>query len=157
MSKKTLPLCIILLLLSFAAISQDVSAAILDTYTVDSSGSTVADNTFGFDETPFLYMKLTLTDSGLTQSFWNAPGGASYFEMNGPNSDIERWQSLTDWNTRREPGEWTINSNVFYADGATGTSVANFTVTPEPLAMTLFFVGGAPIAASLIRKKKLRT
>lgn len=156
MVKKTLVLFPVLLLLSFVTVSQNASAAILDTYTVDSSSSTVAENTFDLSDTPFLYMKLSEPDVAPTQSFWNAPSGASYFEMTGPSSTLNRWYSLTDWNTRKETGEWTINSNVFYTGGTTGTSNANFTVTPEPLAMTLFLIGGAPIAASLIRKRKLK-
>jgi len=41
-------------------------------------------------------------------------------------------------------------------DGSDVYSLNSVTITPEPLAMTLFFIGGAPIAASLYRKRKKR-
>jgi len=154
MNRKTLLSIALLSFLSFVTVLQNASAAVLDTYTVDSSSSTVAKNTFNLSETPFLYMKLSLSDIAPTQSFWNAPSSTPYFEMTGPNLTLERWHSLTDWSTRKEAGEWTINSNVFYTGGTTGTSVANFTVTPEPISMVLFLIGGAPMAVSLYRKRQ---
>jgi len=54
-------------------------------------------------------------------------------------------------------GEWNISASWFNSTSTnTGTGFTSFTVTPEPLAMTLFLIGGTPIAVSLIRKRKNR-
>jgi hypothetical protein len=153
MNKKLSSVLTCLMLAWFLAIAAPASAG-LDTYTVGSSGSTAAKDTFGFDETPFLYMKLPEDDFNFASSFWHAPSSSTHFASDGPSTTGERWISLTDWNNVKEVGDWTIDSNVFYSNGAAATSVASFTVTPEPLAMALFFVGGVPIAANLYHKRK---
>ena len=144
------------MLAGFLAISTPASAG-LDTYTVGSDGSTVAKDTFSFDETPFLYMNLPEEGFSVTASFWHSPSDLVYFKGDEPDTVIGRWTSLTDtvqWNDVKEVGDWSINTAAFYADGSAFTDTASFTVTPEPLAMTLFLIGGAPIAVSLIRKRK---
>jgi len=156
MNKKLSSAITFLMLAGFLTISAPASAG-LDTYTVGSSGSTVAKDTFSFDETPFLYMKLPEDDFNFASSFWHAPSTSTHFASDGPGSIGKRWISLADWESVKEVGDWTIDSNVFYSNGLTATSFTSFTVTPEPLAMTLFLIGGAPIAVSLIRKKKLKT
>ena len=154
MNKKLSSALTLLTLAAFLAVASPASAA-FNTYTVGSSGSTVAKGTFGFDETPFLYMKLPNDGFNFASSFWHAPSASTYFASQGPSSTDARWLSLASWGSVKEAGDWTIDSNVFYSTGLTATDSASFTVTPEPLAMVLFLVGGAPIAVNLYRRRRL--
>lgn len=141
----------------FLAAAAPASAA-FNTYTVGSNGSTTAKSTFGFSETPYLYMKLPDRGFNSASSFWLAPSGTispSYFASEGPGITDNRWLSLASWGGVKEVGTWTINSNVWYpTTGLTATDSTTFNVTPEPLAMTLFLIGGAPIAANIYRKRR---
>lgn len=123
---------------------------------------------FGFNETPYLYMKLPDTGNVFTGSFWRDPDAsisyvstkntgpeASHISASGSGliSGLDRWITLSNWDTVKKVGEWEVNSNYFHTNGSTGFSTASFTVTPEPIAMVLFVIGGLPIAASLYRNR----
>ena len=159
MNKKMSSILTLLTLAVFMAIAAPASAA-FNTYTVGSDGSTTLQSTFGWDETPYLYMKLPNAGFNFSSSFWHPPSDptpltSDYFASEGPSSTGERWLSLASWGSVKEAGDWTIDSNVFYwKDGVTATDSTSFTVTPEPLAMTLFLLGGAPIAANIYRKHR---
>ena len=128
----------------------------------------VAPDSAGFDDpSPYLYMRLPDNGQAFTGSFWRDPeasifyistdsagGGSISASGSGLISGQERWITLADWDSVKKVGGWEVNSNYFYPAGTTGFASASFTVTPEPLAMTLFLIGGAPIAVSLIRKRK---
>lgn len=139
---------------------------------VGALNSTVEKTVFSFDETPFLYLKLPQTGDVFTGTFWSDPDSLSFFSSTQQTSSpltttvvgsdptlisgLERWLSLANWDSIKKAGTWEVASNYFYTNGATGTGLASFavTVTPEPVSMMLFFVGGAPMAVSLYRKHK---
>ncbi|MBU4305364.1 MAG: PEP-CTERM sorting domain-containing protein [Candidatus Omnitrophica bacterium] len=143
----------VILLFGFLYVEQNAFAG-FETYTVNGSGDTTRKDTFGLDEIPFLYMKLPQAGLNFSSSFWHAPSGGDSFVSEGPDSKTERWLSLTDWTSIKEVGKWSIDSNVFYSNGTTATSFASCSVTPEPLAMILFLIGGLPLAFNLVRKRR---
>ena len=75
MNKKLVHALTFLILAVFLAMAAPAAAG-LDTYTVGSSGSTIAQDTFSFDETPFLYMQLPNDELNFKSEFWDAPSGA---------------------------------------------------------------------------------
>ena len=155
MNKKIISTAI--LILALAALTPNSFAA-FDAYKiVGSSGSFVEKTLFGFDDpSPYLYMRLPANGQAFTGSFWRDPDATIfYMSTTGSTPDRDRWITLADWNTVKKAGEWEVNSNYFYTTGATGFGSTSFTVTPEPLAMALFLIGGAPIAVNLYRKKRL--
>ena len=134
------------------------SFAAFDAYKiVGSSGSFDEKTVFGFDDpSPYLYMRLPANGQAFTGSFWRDPDATIfYMSTTGETPNRNRWITLADWNTVKKVGTWEVNSNYFYTNGNTGFGTAGFTVTPEPLAVTLFLIGGAPIAVNLYRKKRL--
>ena len=123
---------------------------------VGSSGSTLEKTLFTLDDpSPYLYMQLPKNGSATTTSTWTGPGTSSFIV--GPITDTaqNRWIAFANWDTVTA-GDWTVSSSYLFPNGNNGinTTAASFTVTPEPLAMTLFLLGGVPIAASLYRKRK---
>jgi hypothetical protein len=83
-------------------------------YTVDAEYSTDEKTEFTLDETPWLY--IDLPDGfgiNVTLSWWKAPGqsgctSSSCFTGSGSTTDEEIWLSLSDWNSIKEIGKWTI-------------------------------------------------
>ena len=145
----------VILILALAAFAPNSFAA-FDAYKiVGSSGSFVEKTLFGFDDpSPYLYMRLPANGEAFTGTFWRDPDAAIFY-MSTSTPDRDRWITLADWNTVKKVGTWEVNSNYFYTNGNTGFGTAGFTVTPEPLAMALFLVGGAPIAVNLYRRRRL--
>lgn len=146
-----------ILILALAAFVPNSFAA-FDAYkVVGSSGSFTEKTVFGFDDpSPYLYMRLPDNGKAFTGSFWRDPDAAIfYMSTEGSTPDRDRWITLADWAAVKKVGEWEVNSNYFYTNGNTGFGTASFTVTPEPLAMALFLIGGAPIAVNLYRKRRL--
>ena len=144
----------VILILALAAFAPNSFAA-FDAYKiVGSSGSFVKKTLFGFDDpSPYLYMRLPANGEAFTGTFWRDPDAAIFY-MSTSTPDRDRWITLADWNTVKKVGTWEVNSNYFYTNGNTGFGTAGFTVTPEPLAVTLFLIGGAPIAVNLYRRRR---
>ena len=87
---------------------------------VGALNSAVEKTVFGFDETPFLYLKLPQTGDVFTGSFWNDPDSLSFFTSTQQSSNpltttvvgsdpslisgLERWLSLADWNSIKKAG-----------------------------------------------------
>ena len=117
-------------------------------------GSETEKTVFDLNDTtssPYLYMVMPLKGQAFTGTFWRSPE-ADLFYTPTSGTEIKRWVPLADW---KKIGDWEVNSNYFYNNGDTGFAKATFTVTPEPLAMILFAVGGLPIAARLYKRKSL--
>ena len=123
-------------------------------YTVDSYGSTTKKDIFGWDETPWLYLNLPGSGSGMSVSWswWVSPTNDVYYNGTLTTQD-EVWLSLNNWNSVREVGNWTINSAYFYPTGEGGTGTAAFAVAPEPIGGILFLVGGVSLAVARLRKR----
>lgn len=143
-------------------------------YTVGDKFETTEKSVFGWDEKPWLYIKLP--DIGYefdkTKSFWWDPKGVNDVShknksniIKREDSDNEMWLSFKDitwFNKLREVGEWEIkaNSKLFfpsnpYIDNITINGLARCTVNPEPVSSVLFLLGGGALAiAGRFRRKK---
>ena len=118
---------------------------------VNSYGSIIGQDEFGFNETHWLYMKMSKPGQVTTESSWNLDVVVWNTTTTGPNE--ERWITLSDWNSNKV-GAWDVTSTYLYPNGNTGSDTTSFTVSPEPISMILFLFGGMSLAASLYRKKK---
>jgi len=147
-------MCVSLILGPTQAHAADLGFTQLHTVLTGSPNETQK-TSFGFDETPYLFMELPESAADFTISYWQDPDFAITHDIDIGGSSTKRWFSLDDWEGKKKVGDWHIEAawhngnNEHY-----GTGFTDFTVTPEPLAMTLFLIGGAPIAANLYRKKK---
>ncbi|MHA1558848.1 MAG: PEP-CTERM sorting domain-containing protein [Alphaproteobacteria bacterium] len=113
-----------------------------------------AETTFGLNDTPYLHLELPGMegDSAFTGSFWNFKGFDSEF-VGELSTSKTRWLSLDNWSSVVKEGNWAVSANYFYPNGATASQTIGFTVTPEPMAMVLFLVGGLPLGFNLLRKR----
>jgi len=127
-----------------------------DLFTTDSFGSTTPKDIFSLEETPYLYMSLEIPDGAIanTVSAWNAPDSLAYFSSSALSTDTERWVTLSNWESVKKPGKWTINANYFDSFGNNAVASTDFNVVPEPATMSLLLMGGIPM---LLRRKRRHT
>ena len=145
--------------------------AVADTfavYPVDSNGSTTERHTFGFDETPFIYIRLPRPGVNITAAFWQDPATNIFLTSDGISSATEYWHSLDNgvdsgnnpvtWHDVRKQGTWNVGAGYLYAsDFSVDSKATSFTVTPEPASAALFIFGGLTLAAAARRKKRAPT
>lgn len=142
-------LCAAVPVMAFAEISAE------DLYTVDSNGSTTPKSVFGPDETPWLYMHLSGLDSGVQSvgaSWWIDSESNAHFEGTNPSTSSEYWFSPSNWDTIIKTGAWTINAAYYASDSKFDMGQTSFTVTPEPLSVSLFLLGAGALA---LRRRKI--
>lgn len=127
--------------------------------------------TYAPGQTPWVYIKFKLADLALSSPLqmrwvWSSLTDPNITEtqlekiiLTGLGTDKEVWKSAPQpwWNNNGGPGIWTVDVNWVnvFGNGSTGQglSSANFSVTPEPLSSALFLLGGAPLAARILRRK----
>ncbi len=116
--------------------------------------------TYGLNETPYLYYHVTpaptVTQSVLTLWFHKAEPGVLVPDTATP-ADTESWLSLSNWNSlsdEQKLGDWRVTG--FLKQGRTllDCKTVSFVVTPEPMAMVLYGIGGLPLAAHFLRRRK---
>jgi hypothetical protein len=141
--------------LLLAALASPSSAAFFSDFkTVGSNVSTAEQTSFSLSETPYLYYKLSSpVVSGKIITTWLL--GSDAFVLKAPTTPAgEGWLSLTTWDTVKKAGTWDIRGylkdNGTYSDCKT----TSFVVTPEPMAMVLYGLGGLPITVFLYRRRK---
>lgn len=171
--KKFVTLAFLLAAFACATNAFAVGLSFEELYPVADKFSTDEQTTFGWDEKPWIYVKLP--DIGykfdITGSFWRDPSedGSSSLHLANlikrDNSDNEIWFSFKDnywFGTKksegiREAGEWDINvcslifSKCFPQLLSATTSL---TVVPEPISSGLFLLGSGILGITLFRKKK---
>ena len=138
--------------------SGNVFAAFDNIYTTGTYGGTDIKTTFGWDEKPWLYLKLpTSADStNIIGSAWTSPSGV-ISSVGDTLSGRTIWLGFDTWNSIRTAGLWNVTANYSgYLGGPSGSGTTTFTVTPEPVSMILFLFGGAALAAAY-RKKKAKS
>lgn len=133
-------------------------------YTVDSIGSIVEKNTFSLSETPYLFVKLPpVNNERYGEVFTNWIFGASVLgnaNETGVLGQEKFWLSPLNWNSITQPGTWLIDGGYFIIKQSNdslkkfGNASYNFTVTPEPISMTLFGLGASVLGLSGLRKRK---
>lgn len=120
-------------------------------------------------QTPWVYLKLKLADLNLASplkvlwswsSFtdpYDTQNQYKEYNLTGLSADKELWSAVPQpwWSGQSTHGKWTVDLAWLNAQGAMGTSTATFNVTPEPISSALFLFGGLPVAAALLRKKKV--
>lgn len=112
---------------------------------------------FDFDETPWLYIKLTEESDNFIKTLWRAPSLEVHPEDTLPDETDEWWISLTDWETEKEVGLWRISALLYLVGTPDASDVdysTSFTVTPEPMGCALFALGGVTIALFRLRRKR---
>jgi hypothetical protein len=92
-------------------------------------------------------MKLAIPEDALaaTISGWNDPDGLGYFSDVEIGTAPERRASLSDWDSARKVGPWTVYANYFDSQGHNFIASTEFTVTPEPATVALLLMGGLPL------------
>lgn len=145
-----------LLVIVFAVLVSigNANAGIESFYTTDAEGSATAKSNFGWNEKPWLYVKLSENAKHLTSTWWNAPNGGSFDASIGNSSATTHWLSLSNWASVKTIGTWTAYGNAFYNTGVISNASTNFSVTPEPISSGLFLLGGATLALRIHRKRK---
>lgn len=128
-----------------------------DLYTVGSDGSTIQKTTFGLDETPWLYMHLPDLGGSLAAeaTWWTAPDSSSYYAGTAPSGNQDVWITPSGWDSVKQTGTWNIDALYFTSAGKLESGQANFTVTPEPVSVTLFLLGAGGMLLQRSKRKKL--
>ncbi len=123
-------------------------------YTVNEIGSTKPKDTFSLNETPYLYMHLPEEGYSVAVTFWLSPSNNISYESTGLLTEQDIWITPSNWENHKEIGKWQINAGALYSLGTGYTASTSFNVTPEPLAMILFLIGGAPVAMGILKRKR---
>ncbi len=123
-------------------------------YTVGEFGSTQKQDTFSFNETPYLYMHLPDEGYSVTVSFWLSPTSNVFYENTGISTAKDMWIQPSLWESHKAVGTWQVNAGALYSSGVGYTAHTSFNVTPEPLAVVLFLVGGAPVAVGILKRRR---
>lgn len=167
--KKTVFLSL-LVLLSISLVSVNNAAAVPFTaYTVVSDGSTIQEQDFTLNDTPWLYMQgIFVPENGLNSvgALISRDNDISVaFAVRAENTGSEVWLSLANgtdvnqdpvsWDSIKELGKWNVSAYYFAGPYGGDKDSTDFTVTgnspvPEPMTLTLLLTGG--LGALVTRK-----
>ena len=121
---------------------------------------------FGLDEKPFAFLQFHLDDLDLGSPLtirwvWRFEGDriAKEYEKitNFGGDPLDLWNSLDNWDLHKRTGEWSVRAKWRNGIGdEKGKDLVNFTVTPEPVSSLLFLLGGAGLAVTGYRKRKMQ-
>jgi hypothetical protein len=120
-------------------------------YMTDNATSTTPklNQTFGWNETPYLYVKLRGGADNLATYWWTIGDWPNNIQVVQGHSDDEFYVNIANWHTPgiKKSGKWQVYTAGFYNDGSMyQESSAFFTVTPEPVSAALFLLGGVALA-----------
>jgi len=175
MIKKVVVLSLVAVMFAFFGAVNSSFAHTFRVYMVDHEGSPPAPpvDTFGWNETPWLFTHVPKGVTFVSASWWQDPGtqysfdgSAYYFEDQNPAGLTGQfiWISLDqtsgglDWIDIRQGGTWTADvetNNIYGFTFGEEQRSTNFTVTPEPVSAALFLIGGISLAAARRRRQKL--
>ncbi len=138
-------------------------AAFEEIYMVGGLGDTNPQTNFGWDDTPWLYLKLPDPAPATVGSWWYNPSFFPYqgFEVVCPQTTAtDRWLAISNWEDVKAMGDWTVYGMHWYEAGTYTPSFdsksTTFTVTPEPLGCSLFALGGLSLAFLRWKRNKVR-
>jgi len=166
MRKMTFALLVVAVFLFGAAGSAFAVVDAFEVYMTDANGNfTEKTTSFGWNETPWLYVHAPQSFSHVSASWWESPSNEYFFSATGPGSAKDVWISLNQgqdalgnnvtWADVQESGLWSVNAVAYYTTGGIENDSTSFTVTPEPVSAALFLIGGISLAAARRRKQKL--
>lgn len=125
---------------------------------------TVKKEVFGWDEKPFAFIQFDVNDLNINKPLklwwkwrYDGEGPVSHeFERitDFPENPLNLWNSLDNWNLHKKVGEWSVKTSWHNPGGGTGSQIVNFTITPEPVSLILFLVGGIALTARYYQKKR---
>lgn len=126
---------------------------------VGAYGSTTEQTHFNSNsgQIPFLYVQVdpsVLKNNLKIKTIWQSPEFHAYNIKDIANYKGEAWITLVNWNKKNRHGEWEVEGVYKYKGQFSPEASASFVVTPEPLSMVLFGLGGLPIAARVLRRKQ---
>ncbi|NTV30088.1 MAG: hypothetical protein HGA80_08425 [Candidatus Omnitrophica bacterium] len=113
---------------------------------------------YDLSETPYLYVHLSSAMDVNLMTFWgNFDDGhntATFTPSTGSGQDF--FLTPTDWTTQKSLGNWDVFGSYKTQQNipcdTCGTT--SFVVTPEPMSMVLYGMGGLPLAAHFLRRRK---
>lgn len=159
---RKLVLILAVLFMAFAgnACANGTSGGFDEIYMTDHYGGTDERSTFGWDDKPWLYLKLPAAGVAETNSTWTDPLGADSLTDENVSGLIEVWLGFDNWNEIRRAGLWHVNAtyDFLYTSDPSGSGACTFTVTPEPVSSVLFLLGAGVLGAGLKKRsgKKLK-
>jgi len=131
-------------------------------YMTSGNGTYDVRDTFGWDETPWIYFKMP-TDPNNFHFGIKAPSNDKYKFLD-KEVGSEFWVSLDNlfedkdggsmfsWDDIKEVGLWDLDAQyASLGSSAAGKGDLTFTITPEPISSLLFLIGGGALVA--IRRK----
>ena len=159
-----------LLLTTFSPLALAASAdPALGPYATDLNSSAIK-HTFGWDETPFAFIRFDSDDLNLCKDldlayrFKFEGAGPSHwtsdtYDLDGATGLLNYWQSLSNWDSIKQVGHWEVkafwnNPSGSYGNEAFCFTVNGPTVTPEPVSMALFGLGAGALGLTRLRRKK---
>ncbi len=123
--------------------------------------------TYGWDEQPWLFLKLKAdsnsVESSTTNSNWKWSGSSlsNNLVVNGTGNNLWNSFDLTYWKNIRQLGTWTIDVDTTLYNTVLGSSILyksptpiSFNIVPEPASMILYVLGSLSLATGFFRKKK---
>ena len=132
-------------------------------YMTFASPDTTPQTTFGWNETPFVYLELSGINPGRTlnlQNIWKYGGSVEDTQtFTSTGSSLTDWRGLSNWLGTglgsRKAGDWTVETTWGYNGSKYTTTAKNaFSVTPEPVSLVLFGLGAGVLGLSRLRRKK---
>lgn len=112
---------------------------------------------FGWNETPYLFAQFPSAGNIQLDSFWLDDGFESYYAgaQLAEQDGSKVWITLSNWDSVKKTGLWEVYGSYSF-DNEPCTNDCGFTrfvVTPEPMSMVLFGLGGLPLAGRFLRRR----
>ena len=147
-------------------LSGNAFAKIKDIYMTNSAGSFLERDSFGEDETPWLFLKLKKADDQVEGDWWfwnkgNQGGQEFSFDTADPSPNLEIEDSVNSdgtkylWLTRKDIDNVKASKHWWHIYAHSGNSgAAKYRVTPEPVSSALFLLGAGALAGVRRLRKK---
>lgn len=116
-------------------------------------------SSYDISKTPYLYVRLSSAADVSLFSFWGNSGDMHATFTSNPSTGSQQDFFLTpaDWSTVKSTGNWDVFGQYITQQGEICPDCAytSFVVTPEPMSMVLYGMGGLPLALRFVRRRKV--